>query len=156
MSGSDNQRLIKLCEAIDQFHCPQEIKDKAYKLFGIESRTVYEMPKEEQDAMIQIGRKHLAEQSKNKLRDFLKDLDDEYTQTKAISGKQSLFKKTQRDWEFDLYKLQDQIEIALASNNTKELEKLLFEQKMLIKKYNSTFKNDSDKPDDNEWRPNWG
>lgn len=44
MSKTDNQRLMELCEAIDQFHCPQEVKDKAYELFGITTETIYEHP----------------------------------------------------------------------------------------------------------------
>ena len=44
MTKTPNQQLIDLCEAIDQFDCPQEIKDKAYELFGITTETIWEHP----------------------------------------------------------------------------------------------------------------
>ena len=39
---------MNLCQAIDEFHCPQWVKDEAYELFGIESNTIYKHPAQEQ------------------------------------------------------------------------------------------------------------
>lgn len=45
---TENERLINLCQAIDEFHCPQEVKDEAFKLFGIEDNIIYKHPLAEQ------------------------------------------------------------------------------------------------------------
>ena len=45
---SKNQRLINLCQSIDEFHCPQWVKDEAYELFGITSEMTYLNPLQEQ------------------------------------------------------------------------------------------------------------
>jgi hypothetical protein len=45
---TENQRLADLIHAIEEFHCPQWVKDEAFELFGIESKTIYKNPLSEQ------------------------------------------------------------------------------------------------------------
>jgi hypothetical protein len=48
MKPTDNERLINLCKAIDEFHCPREVKQQALKVLGITSETVYHHPLQQQ------------------------------------------------------------------------------------------------------------
>lgn len=43
-----NERLINLLKAIDEFHCPQRVKQRALEVFGITSETVYVHPLKQQ------------------------------------------------------------------------------------------------------------
>lgn len=49
---TDNQRLINLCRAIDEFHCEQSVKDRAYLLFGITTKDLYVHPAQRQMDLI--------------------------------------------------------------------------------------------------------
>ena len=43
-----NERLINLLKAIDEFHCEQSVKDRAYLLFGITTKEIYVHPAQRQ------------------------------------------------------------------------------------------------------------
>lgn len=45
---TDNQRLLNLLKAIDEFHCPQSVKDSARELFGITTKEIYVHPAQRQ------------------------------------------------------------------------------------------------------------
>jgi hypothetical protein len=45
---NDNERLINLLKAIDEFHCPQEVKQQALEVFGITQKVVYVHPLQQQ------------------------------------------------------------------------------------------------------------
>tara|TARA_R110000803_G_scaffold127899_1_gene195289 strand:+ start:512 stop:721 length:210 start_codon:yes stop_codon:yes gene_type:complete len=45
---TDNERFINLLKAIDEFHCPQAVKQRALDAFGITQKVVYEHPLQQQ------------------------------------------------------------------------------------------------------------
>ena len=45
---TDNERLINLLKAIDQFHCPQEVKLRGYEVFGVTTKDIYVHPAQRQ------------------------------------------------------------------------------------------------------------
>ena len=46
--NTDNETLINLLKAIDEFQCPQAVKQRALEVFGITSETVYVHPLKQQ------------------------------------------------------------------------------------------------------------
>ena len=45
---TDNERLINLLKAIDEFHCPQEVKDRGREVFGVATKNIYVHPAQKQ------------------------------------------------------------------------------------------------------------
>ena len=45
---TDTERLINLLKAIDEFHCPQEVKDRGYEVFGVTTKDIYVHPLQQQ------------------------------------------------------------------------------------------------------------